>query len=77
MDTGSIIALIFGSITVLAGLLGGGMYVGRLVAALEETNKTNAEMSKTIAELGKIIADHDDKLREFRDRLTHLEGARR
>lgn len=46
MDTGSIIALVFGSITVLGGAITGAIYIGKLISAIDRMNElyTNHEV---------------------------------
>lgn len=55
MDTGSIIALVFGSITVLGGAITGAVYIGKLIAAIDRMNETNSELKR-------MFEDHENRI---------------
>lgn len=68
MDTGSVIALVFGSITVLGGAVTGAIYIGKLIAAIDRTNERNAELAGIVGELRLMLSDHARRLSALEER---------
>lgn len=67
MDTGSILALVFGSLTVLGGAVTGAIYVGKLISAVDRTNQSNANLQEIINDLRIMVGDHARRIEKLEE----------